>query len=108
MTYTKEFRQRVLAHKEKEGLTYDETSKRFGVGRNTLFEWKRRIEPKATRDKPATKIDMDLLKRDVEDNPDRFQYERAEDYGVSQSAIYYALKRLNITRKKNSVSPEGR
>lgn len=45
---------------------------------------------------------MEALGKDVKDNPDNFQYERAKKFGVSQSAIYYALKRLKISYKKNS------
>ena len=43
---------------------------------------------------------MQKLSEDVEDFPDAYQRERAERLGVSKSAIYYALKRLNITFKK--------
>ncbi len=107
MTYSVDYRSRVLKIKSEENLTYDETSKRFGVGRTTLFQWKQRLEPLKTRNKPATKIDMDALKKDVEKTPDRFQYERAEDYGVSPWAIGLALKRLRISHKKNSISPES-
>ena len=66
----------------------------------TLFRWQNRIEPKTKRNKPSTKIDMKALSKDVEDNPDHFQYERAKKFGVSQSAIYYALMRLKISYKK--------
>ena len=51
---------------------------------------------------------MQALEADVAKNPDRFQSERAQDYGVSQAAIFYALKRLKISRKKNSKSSQGR
>lgn len=47
---------------------------------------------------------MEALRKDVQDYPDRYQYERAKIFGVSQSAIFYALKRLNISYKKNAVS----
>ncbi|MBS9766910.1 MAG: hypothetical protein KGV44_05155 [Flavobacteriaceae bacterium] len=48
------------------------------------------------QDKPSTKIDMKALAKDVKENPDHYQYERAKKFGVRQSAIFYALKRLNI------------
>ena len=38
--------------------------------------------------------------QDLEFNPDLYQYERAEGFGVSKSAIWYALKRLQVTYKK--------
>ena len=46
---------------------------------------------------------MEALSKDVKDNPDHYQYERAKTFGVSQSAIFYALKRLNISNKKNAI-----
>ena len=108
MAYSLDFRKRVFSLKEKQGLTFKETSERFGVEIRTLFRWQRRLEPKIERKKSATKIDMQALEADVAKNPDRFQYERAQDYGVSQAAIVYALKRLKMSRKKNSKSFQGR
>ena len=103
--YSLDFRKRVFKIKDEENLTFAATSKRFNVGMTTLFAWQQRLEPKTTRNKPATKIDMTTLQKDVQENPDRFQYERAEDHNVSAWAIGLALKRLNISHKKNSVSP---
>ena len=42
-------------------------------------------------------IDMAQCKLDLESNPDLYQYERTERFGVSKSAIWYALKRLQVT-----------
>ena len=102
MAYSLDLRPQVFIIKEKRGLTFQETSEIFSVDIRTLFRWQKRLEPKMTRDKPATKIDMQALKDDLENNPERFQYERAQDYGVSQAAIFYALKRLKISHKKNA------
>ncbi len=102
--YSLDFRKRVFTIKEKENLTFVQTSKRFRVGMTTLFAWQKRMEPKTTRNKPATKIDMETLKIDAQKNPDRFQWERAQDYNVSAWAIGKALRRLNLSLKKNSVA----
>ena len=88
-------------------LTFQQTSKRFGIGIRTLFRWQRNIRPKLTRNKPATKVNMDKLSKDVAKNPDAYLSERAEHFKVSVSCIFYALKRLDISYKKNSVSSEG-
>ncbi|GAA3600531.1 IS630 transposase-related protein [Flavivirga amylovorans] len=104
MAYSLDFRQQVFKIKQKEGLTFQELSERFSIPIRTLFRWQKRIEPKTKRNKPSTKIDMEALSKDVKDNPDHYQYERAKTFGVSQSAIFYALKRLNISNKKNAVS----
>lgn len=106
--YSFDFRKRTFAIKKKEKLTFQQTSKRFGVGIRTLFAWKNRIEPCTTRNKPASKIDMQALKKDIEKKPDAYQWERAEKFGVTAWGIGKALRRLGKTYKKNSVSPQGR
>ena len=50
---------------------------------------------------------MVALAKDVADNPDHYQYERAKTFGVSQSTIFYALKRLQISYKKNLFHPKS-
>lgn len=108
MSYSLYFRKQVFKFKEKESLTFQETSERFGIPIRTLFRWQERIEPKITRNKPSTKLDMEALQKDVEQNPDLYQYERAKNFGVGQSTIFYALKRLGITNKKNAIPSQGR
>lgn len=107
MSYSLDFRQRVFAIKDKKNLTFEATSKRFNIGIRTLFRWQQKIEPKKNRNKPATKINMEKLEKDVQKKPDDYLSERAERFGVSVSGIFYALQRLKISYKKNSVSSKG-
>lgn len=107
MSYSLDFRQRVLKQKEEEGLTFQATSRRFGLGMRTLFRWQIRIKPKLKRNKPATKINMEALEKDVQKHPDAYLSERAKRFGVSVTGIFYALERLGMSYKKNSVSPKG-
>jgi transposase len=100
VTYSIDFRAKVLEIKERDQLTFEEVAKRVGVGKASVFRWLKRLEAKRTRDKPASKIDMEELKRDVERQPDAYQYERAQRLGVSRRGIGDALKRLGISRKK--------
>jgi len=100
MTCSIDFRRRVLDKKEQENLTYEQTASRFGVSVSSILRWCRRLEPTTTRNKPATKINIDALKQDVEICPDDYQYERALRLGVSKSGIGDALKRLGISCKK--------
>jgi transposase len=88
---------------EKEGLTIEEGAKRFAVGKVSVSRWKNNPDPIFKRNRPAQKIDMDALKKDVELNPDSFIYERAERFSVSNSGMRYALKRLGISRKKKGL-----
>ena len=107
MTYSTDFRQKVLAIKEQEGLTQAEAAIRFGIGIASLTRWNKCLEAGRTRVKPATKIDMAALEQDVKMYPDAYQYERAARLGVSQRAIGYALKRLGVSYKKNTVTSQS-
>jgi len=108
MTYSLDFRHRLMEQKKKGNLTFEETSERFGVGIATLFRWQKKIEPCKTRNKPATRVDMEKLKKDIEENPDAYLYERAEMLEVSICAVFFAIKRLGISCKKNSKSSKSR
>lgn len=108
MTYSIDFRKKVLSIKDKEGLTIEETAKRFDVGVASVVRWSGRLEPCLTRNKPATKINMDALAKDVEIYPDAYQYERAGRFNVSQRGIGDALKRLKISHKKNTRASKSR
>jgi transposase len=108
MTYTLKFRQHVFALKEKHNLTFEATSKRFDLSIRTLFRWQAKLEPCTTRNKPATKIDMLALSKDVQDHPDDYQWERAKRFGVSPNCIWAALRRLGVTYKKNAASSKSR
>lgn len=108
MTYSIDFRKKVLAIKEKEKMSFELVSKRFGIGKNTVFVWTKKILPLRTRNKVSTKIRIDKLKEDVVQYSDAYQYERAERLGVSKSGIQKALKKLNITYKKSFKTSEGK
>ena len=59
MTYSTDFRRKVMAIKEQENLSHAETAERFGIGIADVARWRRCPEPKKTRNKPATKIGME-------------------------------------------------
>ena len=50
MTHPVEFRRHVLSIKKKEGLTFEQTAKRFAVGIASLTRWNTTLAPKATRE----------------------------------------------------------
>ncbi len=104
MTYSRDFREKVLLIKEKESLSFAKIAKRFSIGIASVVRWAENIESKKTRNKPATKIDMEALKKDIEAYPDAYQYERANRLNVSRAGINHALKRLGVTYKKNPKS----
>ena len=100
MTYSIDFRKKVLSVKEPENLTFFEVSKRFGVGQASVVRWSQNLEPQRTRNQPTVKINWEALAQDVKEYPDSYQYERAARFGVSRQGIAYALKQLKISRKK--------
>lgn len=77
MTYSIDFRKKVLAMKEKEKVSLASVAKRFGVGKNTVFVWTKKIAPLKSRNKAPTKITTELLKADIA------QYMRISMRGLS-------------------------
>jgi transposase len=104
MTYSLDFRKKVLSIKETENLSFAQTAKRFDIGIASIVRWTKHIEAKTSRNKPATKINMEALRKDIRTYPDAYQRERAERFGISKSGIWHALNRLKITRKKKASS----
>jgi transposase len=104
MAYEKKFRERVLAYRA-EGHTIRETAKHFGVGETTLKAWNKlvtsgeglAIKP---RKRVAPKLDPDKLRAYVAEHPDDYLHEIAAHFNCRSTAVHKALKRLNITRKK--------
>jgi transposase len=102
MTYSLDLRQRVINF-VKNGGSKVEASKRYEVGRDTVYRWlsgKNIInKQKLTRNR---KIDTKLLLQRVKDNPDDRLIDHAQVFDVNINAIWYQFQKLGITRKKNS------
>ena len=105
MSYDIKFRQRVIDYMS-EGHSYKLTAEVFKVNPSTLLKWKSKLketgklEPKKRR-KTWRKIDPDRLAKHLKEHPDAYLKEIAEEFGCSEVAIFKALKRLKISRKKN-------
>ncbi len=106
MTYPLKFRQHLLQVREEEGLTYSETARRFHIGLSSLKRWVEKPEPVKKRHRKS-RVDMAALAKDVEAYPDAYQYERAQRFGMSARGMGDALKRLGISRKKNTSASQG-
>ena len=107
MTYSLDFRLHILGVKKKEDLSFAETAERFSVGIASIVRWSKKPIPQMTRNKPPIKIKMEALRADILQYPDAYQYERAERLAVSSTGIWYALKRLKVTYKKNPQAPQS-
>lgn len=109
-SYSLDLRERVLNHLEKKN-DKKIASELFGVGIATIYRWVNRkklngnIEP-IRRKYAYKKIDDQKLIEYVDANPDHFLSEIGEHFGLTLQTIFYALKRLKITRKKRPRSIE--
>ena len=101
MTYSVDLRERVVTFC-REGGSKTEAAKRFGVARHTVYAWLRApsLEPKKQGHRER-KLDWTSLRKDVEAYPDKMLKERAEAFGVAVNAIWYAMKQMKISNKKN-------
>ena len=105
MAYDAKYRSQVLKYIGK-GHTIQEAHEVFEVGTTTIKEWKKleketgKLE-KRPLERKAPKLCPDQLKAYIKENPDSYQDEIAKVFNCTQSAVSYALKRLNLTHKKN-------
>jgi transposase len=77
----------------------------FDIPSATYYDWAEKLDrghynTKIKRERKR-KIDKDELKREIAEKPDTYLRELAEKYGCTESAVFYALKKLSITRKKD-------
>jgi len=104
MAHSKDLRRRVVKY-IRQGGSKAEASRRYEVGLRTIYAWLRRGDdqtPHKPGPKDAHKIDMKKLSGMVGNRgTDLMLKEMAKEFGVDQSAVSKALKRLNISRKKN-------
>ena len=112
MSYDIKFRKRTIEYLES-GHSYRETAKVFGISPNTLNTWVKKYKSTGSlEDTPVKrrtrKIDPEELKAYVSKNPDAYQSEIAKHFGCSQQAIFKALKRYRITRKKRQNAIESK
>src|SRR5690554_3170380 len=104
MTYPLSFRRKVLSVREQEGH-HSAGGCAFWGGHCQCGALDKKPIPKETRNKPATKIDMAALARDVREYPDAYQAERARRLGVSEKGIGHALRVCTSAIKKHCSTP---
>ena len=102
MSYSIDLRKRVLDFLS-DGGSKAAASRTYKVSRTCIYKWLAAEDP-LHLEKPGPRgphrLDYAALKQHVADFPDHTQLERATHFGVSKSCINYALRKLNITRKK--------
>jgi transposase len=104
--YSIDYKRRTVAFKD-EGHTFKELKEAFTIPPETYYLWKEKIENgcydrKIIRERTRN-IDKHELKQALIEKPDAYVGELAEQFGCTAAAVFYALKKLNITRKKRPV-----
>ncbi len=63
MSYSLDFRHKVLSTRKEEGLTIAEVAGWFKIGIASVTRWIKNPEPQRSRNKPSSKINMEALKQ---------------------------------------------
>jgi transposase len=97
-----DLRERVVeAAQEGEG-TQEEIARRFKISVSSLKRWLKRKHLEADKPGPiAPRLDLEALKKVVQDKPDLYLDEYAKWLNTSSSTVSYNLLKLGIRRKKN-------
>ena len=103
MAYSIDLRKRVVEFVESGG-SKAEASRRFKVSLWCVNDWCKRddLTPKKSPIRHR-KVDKEALRRHVEHYPDALLRERAEVFGVRINAIWYLMRRMNLTHKKTDA-----
>ena len=104
--YSIDFIRRAVEYKN-EGHTFVELRNAFNIPPETYYLWKEKLENGYTGEKifreRKRKIDKEQLKQAIAEKPDMYLYELAEKFDCTVQAVFYALEKLDITRKKNTL-----
>lgn len=80
---------------------------RFVWGIASVTHWVKNTNPTQTCNKPATKIDMIALVREVREFPGAYQAESDRRQNVSENGIGHALRHMNIGDKKSIAAAQS-
>ena len=106
MSYPIIFRKRTIEYR-KSGHTLKETCKVFKVSISAIEEWEKKLKESGNLEnkalnRPHKKIAPEQLRAYVEEHPDAYQREMAEEFNCSVTAIQKALKRQGLPEKKDN------
>ena len=104
MAYSIDFRKRAIEYMN-EGHTEKELYATFKIWGSNVTRWRKLLE-KTNSLKPQysetrkRKINYEELKSVLERTPDATLPELAKQFNCTKQAVYYALNKMKITRKK--------
>ena len=103
MTYSIDLRERAVSFVQSGG-SQAEAAQIFGVTTRTLYGWMRRKELSPKRCGPRRrKLDKAALAAHVRAHPDALLRERAVAFGVSNVAIFKAIRQMQMTKKNDAL-----
>ena len=114
MAYSEDYRKRAIEYKDS-GHTFGELREAFKIPPRTYYDWKQKsadgyYDRKVKRQRKR-KIDREKLRQAVAERPDAYLSELAKQFGCTAQAVFYMLRKLGITLKKNPLrtarSPRG-
>ncbi len=102
MAYSKDYKECAVRYK-RNNHTFEETKAIFGMAKSTFYAWEKEYDagfPEKEKRTYEKKIDKKALQKAVEEHPDSELSELAKPFQCTEQAIFYALRRMKITRKK--------
>jgi len=106
MQYPEIYRKRVIEYRQA-GHTLKDTHEIFQISIRAIQNWKKRLAKTGEiKNKPVKrsfkKLDPEKLKTYIENHPDAYLKEIAQEFGCSAPAVLKALRRMGFTRKKKT------
>jgi len=107
MAYSRDFIETAVAFKQN-GHTFKQLHETFGIPAETFYQWEDKLETgyynvKRPKQERKRKINKEMLKKAVAENPDAFLYELAALFDCSPQAVFSMLQKMNITLKKRPL-----
>lgn len=109
MRCSPDLRQRVINF-VRTGGSKAEAARRFQVARASVYAWLAAPDARTYQrpgPKTSAKLDWVALRQQVQAQPAATQQERAAHFGVSRHCIWYALRQMKLTYKKNARLPRA-
>jgi transposase len=108
MAYSEDLRKKVIKYLEA-GHSQREAKEVFSISLSTVNKWHQKYErtgdiKNKVPSRTFKKVDPQKLQAYVQEHPDAYLKEIAEEFNCSDMSIHRALKKLGITRKKRQKS----
>ena len=89
------------------GHTFAQLREAFDIPSATYYDWEAKLNNgyfnAIVKRERHRKIDKEALIKAVQEKPDAFLKEYAEQFKCTATAVFYALEKLNITRIKRPL-----